>query len=53
MYNAPVFPDPDTPVLKMSIPLTPLLASLVRNAKVPVLPKSKVEPEFINIRPPD
>jgi hypothetical protein len=39
MYNAPVFPDPDVPVLKISIPLTPLLvASPVLSAKSPELP---------------
>jgi len=53
-YSAPVFPDPDAPVLKINIPLTPLLAAFaVLNAKVPVLPKSKVEPEFIINLPPD
>jgi hypothetical protein len=39
MYNAPVFPDPDVPVLKINIPLTPLLvASPVLNTKSPALP---------------
>jgi hypothetical protein len=38
MYNAPVFPDPDVPVLKISIPLTPLLAaSPVLSTKSPEL----------------
>jgi hypothetical protein len=46
MYNAPVLPDPDVPVLKISIPLTPLLPVLaVLSTKSPALPKSKLDPE--------
>jgi len=45
MYNAPVFPDPDAPVLKINIPLTPELPELlVLSSKEPVLPKSKLDP---------
>jgi hypothetical protein len=39
MYNAPVLPDPDVPVLKISIPLTPLLPELAElSTKAPALP---------------
>jgi hypothetical protein len=39
MYNAPVLPDPDAPVLKINIPLTPLLPVLaVLSTKSPPLP---------------
>ena len=53
MYNAPVFPDPDAPVLKISIPLTPLLvASDVLRKIDPVELPAKLEPDMIMIRPP-
>jgi hypothetical protein len=39
MYNAPVLPDSDAPVLKINIPLTPLLPVLaVLSTKSPPLP---------------
>jgi hypothetical protein len=45
IYNAPVFPDPDVPVLKINIPLTPLLAAFpVLSTKSPVLPLSRLDP---------
>jgi len=53
MYNAPVFPDPDAPVLKISIPLDPLLtASPVLKTKSPELLPSKFVPVNIVMRPP-
>jgi hypothetical protein len=53
MYNAPVFPDPDVPVLKISIPLTPLLIALpVLKTKSPELVASMFVPENIVTRPP-
>jgi hypothetical protein len=45
MYNAPVLPDPDVPVLKIKMPLTPLLAaSPVVNVKSPELLPSMLVP---------
>jgi len=45
MYNAPVLPDPDVPVLKIKMPLTPLLAaSPVLNIKSPELLPSMLVP---------
>jgi hypothetical protein len=51
--NAPVLPDPDTPVLKINIPLTPLLAeSVVDKIKSPALFPSTLVPEYRETRPP-
>jgi len=45
MYNAPVLPEPEVPVLKINIPLTPLLAaSPVLNTMSPVLLPSILVP---------
>jgi hypothetical protein len=46
MYNAPAFPDPDVPVLKINIPLVPAFPEeLVLNIKSPVLLPSMLVPE--------
>jgi len=45
IYNAPVFPEPEIPVLKINIPLIPVLpAVLVLNIKSPVLLPSMLVP---------
>jgi len=45
MYNAPVFPEPDVPVLNINIPLTPLVAaSPVLKTKSPALLPSILVP---------